>query len=223
MARTRHESQSWPHTSQEPDRPVDPKPISITASRSHQVCQQCHLQGTVRVLHTGHSWDTHSPRRALDDHLAVFSFHKKDSGIVSPVTERLALSPCRNKQAPLRCTQCHDPHGQNKRKRLNSCIGCHAPTLSKIREHLKLAQKAAPTAIWPKDPPPMCLTSSSPITTFKNPLDRLSARPSLRPTLNSTPFLKTHESHGMQPSAEELPMYSPVSVALNGRNISSAP
>ncbi|MEE2787243.1 MAG: tetratricopeptide repeat protein [Myxococcota bacterium] len=115
-------------------------PAHLSPRRGAQVCQQCHLQGTTRVLHQNRSWDEYSPRIPLERYLSVYSLHTADDQIeVASQAERLAKSACRESDgSPLRCERCHDPHHSVKIDQDTACRSCH----STMTNHPQSMEKA---------------------------------------------------------------------------------
>jgi hypothetical protein len=97
------------------------------------VCQQCHLEGEVRVLRRGRKFDEFRPGLPLESVLAVFT-HADDSGEKAVThVEQMYLSRCFAKSAgeqKLGCVSCHDPHRRvTEAERIGyyrqGCLACH--------------------------------------------------------------------------------------------------
>jgi len=102
-----------------------------TASRD-SVCEQCHLEGAVRVLNPEKRWSDFQPGQTTESVFVTYVEHTRKSEGVKAVsqTEQLALSRCARESAGrLWCGSCHDPHGaasDRKAEVRNVCMGCHA-------------------------------------------------------------------------------------------------
>ena len=122
-------------------------PAHLSPQRGAQVCQQCHLQGTTRVLHESAEWDDYSPRIPLEQYLSVYTLHSADDEIeVASQAERLAKSACREQDgSTLRCERCHDPHHAKRIDQSEACRHCHAETQIK-KHHQTNVSGLAPTA-----------------------------------------------------------------------------
>ncbi|MFQ5700335.1 MAG: tetratricopeptide repeat protein [Acidobacteriota bacterium] len=101
-----------------------------------QVCFQCHLQGSVRVVKAGRRPFDFRPGLRLSDVFAVFDAQRtSETGnrilVVSHV-ERLRESRCwEASQGAITCLTCHDPHrtphGEDARRQFRAaCLTCHA-------------------------------------------------------------------------------------------------
>jgi len=92
-----------------------------------EVCQQCHLQGTVRLLQAGRRWDQYSPKESLSDLLTVYGFPRTGGRFeIASHSERLSKSKCRTQtKAPLRCSTCHNPHAKTTTQVPAVCASCH--------------------------------------------------------------------------------------------------
>ncbi len=98
------------------------------------VCQQCHLQGSVILRREGEDAYSYRPGTPFSDHVALFSPDVPTSvtevGIISHA-ERMKESACYQASPAMTCTTCHDPHDGFRDKGpayFNAtCQTCHAP------------------------------------------------------------------------------------------------
>jgi hypothetical protein len=104
-------------------------PSRLSPARRDSVCQQCHLTGAERVAIPG---KTYQPGDLLSDSLAVFIYQGGRPGLRTATdhAEQFAQSRCRQAAGDkLWCGTCHDAHGGDTPKSLNSaCQNCHTPT-----------------------------------------------------------------------------------------------
>lgn len=128
----------------QPD-PTILNPKRLDATGQLRVCQQCHLQGEVRVLVAGQRWDNYDPREPLPEFMSVFEYAETGGADFSIAShgERLALSACFKKSAgKLACTTCHDPHRpQSDEAAKSACVQCHQPGHTKGCSEPKHAEK----------------------------------------------------------------------------------
>lgn len=117
---------------------VNPKHLSL--GRRLDVCQQCHLQGTVMLLREGQTPTSFRPGQSFEAHQALFSTVAstgQEGGSIGVIShaERMQQSACfletQATPRPLECTTCHDPHEGFRDKGPSyfnrTCQTCHAP------------------------------------------------------------------------------------------------
>lgn len=118
---------------------VDPtivNPAHLSLDRRIDVCQQCHLHGTVSLLRDGRHPFDFRPSQSLDEYMSVFSQESDDPSAIRVVShgDRMMQSPCflgsAESARPMDCMTCHDPH-QGFRDFDHTyfnrtCTGCHA-------------------------------------------------------------------------------------------------
>lgn len=117
---------------------VNPKHLS--PARRLDVCQQCHLQGTVMLLRDGETPYSFRPGQAFEAHQALFSTVAstgQEGGTIGVIShaERMQQSACyletQAAPRPLECTTCHNPHEGFRDKGPayfnGTCQTCHAP------------------------------------------------------------------------------------------------
>lgn len=137
---------------------VNPARLSQRARDS--VCEQCHIEGEVRVLNPGKSWRDFHPGDELENVMAVYVL-SRNGHEVKPVSqvEQLAASRCASRSGgKLWCGTCHNPHGastdrasrmreicQSCHAKLSAsahassardCVSCHMPRLSSEYAHV---------------------------------------------------------------------------------------
>lgn len=105
-------------------------PAKLAPSRRDSVCEQCHLEGVVRILNPGRDWWDFQAGQAAE---SVFVTYLRAAvpGTLRAVSqsELLAQSRCaRQSGGRLWCGTCHDPHA-SERDRPQAvrqvCLSCH--------------------------------------------------------------------------------------------------
>ena len=109
-------------------------PAKLPVEQRNSVCEQCHLEGEIRVLNPGKRWLDFHAGDLFENTAATYLL--TNSGVVHAVNqvEQLGQSKCaQGSGGKLWCATCHDPHqqtldrGQQVR---DICVSCHA-SLSK--------------------------------------------------------------------------------------------
>ncbi|HXB71379.1 MAG TPA: tetratricopeptide repeat protein [Candidatus Acidoferrales bacterium] len=103
----------------------------LTPSSRDSVCEQCHLEGEVRILNPGRDWWDFQAGQATE---SVFVTYLRTAapGTLRAVSqsELLARSQCaRQSGGRFWCGTCHNPHGdqQNRAQALRQvCLSCHS-------------------------------------------------------------------------------------------------
>lgn len=115
---------------------VNPKHLSL--ARRLDVCQQCHLSGTVMLLRTGRTAYDFRPSQNLAGYVALFSSDEAAAtgqiGVISHA-DRMQQSACftatQGQPKAMECITCHNPHEGFRDKGPEyfnrTCRGCHAP------------------------------------------------------------------------------------------------
>ena len=106
-------------------------PAKLAPSRRDSVCEQCHLEGEVRILNPGRDWWDFQAGQTVE---SVFVTYLRSAarGTLRAVSqsELLAESQCaRRSGGRLWCGTCHNPHGneQNRAQALRTvCLSCHS-------------------------------------------------------------------------------------------------
>ncbi|MDX1546314.1 MAG: tetratricopeptide repeat protein [Rhodothermales bacterium] len=126
----------------EPEAPdsIDPtivNPAHLALERQLDVCQQCHLHGTVSVLREGRTPFGYRPSQDLADYVAFFSTDEEEAGTVGVIShaDRMKQSACflatQGTPEAMTCLTCHDPHEGFREAGpayFNAtCRSCHAP------------------------------------------------------------------------------------------------
>ncbi len=105
-------------------------PAKLPPKRRDSVCEQCHLEGTVRILNPGRDWwDFHAGKEAQS--VFVTYLPTAPDGTLRAVSqsELLARSQCaRQSGGRLWCGTCHNPHATepNRAQAVKAaCLSCH--------------------------------------------------------------------------------------------------
>jgi len=115
---------------------LNPGPGSIVNPRTlperarDSVCEQCHLEGVVRVLNPGRDWWDYKPGDQLEKTIVTYL---EDAGSTTlravGHSEQLAQSRCaRASRGRLWCGTCHDPHASKNNRPAQVrevCLSCH--------------------------------------------------------------------------------------------------
>jgi len=112
-----------------PSRETIINPERLPPAERDSVCEQCHLNGGVRVLNPGAAFGDFRPGQRLEDVFSVFVFDQpsEELKVVSHV-EQLAQSMCARVSGKLWCGTCHNPHGTPINVR-DACLNCHRQAL----------------------------------------------------------------------------------------------
>jgi predicted CXXCH cytochrome family protein len=105
-------------------------PSKLAGSRRDSVCEQCHLEGEVRILNPGRDWWDFQPGQSTE---SVFVTYLRNAapGTLRAVSqsELLAGSRCaRESGGRLWCGTCHNPHASepDRPKAVRQvCLSCH--------------------------------------------------------------------------------------------------
>ncbi|NNF05048.1 MAG: hypothetical protein HKN17_11350, partial [Rhodothermales bacterium] len=113
-------------------------PSHLSFDRRMDVCQQCHLNGSISLLRSDRTPYDFRPSQDLSDYVAIFGDEETSSesggiGVISHV-ERMKESACftqtQSLESSLECTTCHDPHegfrDAGPEYFNETCIDCHA-------------------------------------------------------------------------------------------------
>jgi hypothetical protein len=108
-------------------------PARLPAAARDSVCEQCHLEGEVRILNPGKRWQDFQPGSALETVFSTYLVRTAPGFGDKAVSqsEQLALSRCaRESSGRLWCGTCHDPHSSaaNRADEVRAaCLTCHGP------------------------------------------------------------------------------------------------
>jgi hypothetical protein len=106
-------------------------PSKLPRRGRDSVCEQCHLEGDIRILNPGKDWRDFRPGDNLEQTMAVYVLEEQGgkAKAVSQV-EQLAQSRCARASAGrLWCGTCHNPHGEQRNRDLEIraiCKSCHS-------------------------------------------------------------------------------------------------
>ncbi|MDT7856910.1 tetratricopeptide repeat protein [Rubrivirga sp. S365] len=121
------------------------------------VCQSCHLHGTVDVYREGESAFTYRPGRPLSAHVGLFTVPElvdREGLDVASHVDRMKASACfvetQGTPRALECTSCHDPHrtfeARGPGATTAACRSCHAPPALQAAVPAALRAEHAPSA-----------------------------------------------------------------------------
>ena len=141
------------HTAGVVDSSPDPifNPASVSDARRDAVCNQCHLQGLLRVVRSGRSEYDFRPGSYLSDNWIIF---RKTAGVESgsaaavSQVEQMYASRCYTQSGgALSCIGCHGGHslpsGESYRDFYRTqCVGCHRTGSSECTEQPDLRRAA---------------------------------------------------------------------------------
>ncbi|MDE0264596.1 MAG: hypothetical protein OXJ37_19495 [Bryobacterales bacterium] len=118
-------------------------PAGASPRQRDSVCEQCHLGGTIRILHPGRTFGSFRPGAVLEDFWTVFVGVPRTEGgqdrfqVVSHV-EQLSLSRCAVESGDaLWCGTCHNPHENPTEPKAYfsaRCVQCHGEGLPQDHE-----------------------------------------------------------------------------------------
>lgn len=111
-------------------------PAHLDRSLAEAVCQQCHLQGDVKILVRGRRPGDFRPGLPLADERVEYRLEGSgpEMTVVGHV-EQLQQSRCYQQAESLSCVTCHDPHDPHEPRSVmkkltyqrSVCLGCHKP------------------------------------------------------------------------------------------------
>jgi predicted CXXCH cytochrome family protein len=107
-------------------------PGKLPPAARDSVCEQCHLEGEVRILNPGKSWQDFAAGNTLESVFSTYLVRTAPDFGEKAVSqsEQLSLSRCaRESSGRLWCGTCHDPHSSatNRAEEVRAaCLTCHA-------------------------------------------------------------------------------------------------
>jgi predicted CXXCH cytochrome family protein len=110
-------------------------PAKLSGALRDSVCEQCHLEGVVRILNPGRDWWDFEAGEATENVFATYLTTAND-GTLRAVShsELLAQSACaRESGGRLWCGTCHNPHSgrPNDAQAMRAvCLSCHTDLFS---------------------------------------------------------------------------------------------
>ncbi len=119
-------------------------PAKLAPSHRDSVCEQCHLEGEMRILNPGRDWWDFQPGQATENVFVTYLM-TASRGKLRAVSqsELLAQSRCaRESGGRLWCGTCHSAHGveQNRSQVVTkACLSCHGELFA-TRRHQAAAE-----------------------------------------------------------------------------------
>ena len=122
-------------------------PASLSPALREAVCQQCHLQGDIRVVRAGRKLTDYRPGLPLSAIESVFvKAERTGQTRFFGQVEQMHESRCfRESQGKMGCTSCHDPHElPDPREKAvyyrDRCLNCHAERGCKLPKPDRLSE-----------------------------------------------------------------------------------
>ncbi len=114
-------------------------PAKLSPAARDSVCEQCHLEGEVRILNPGKQWQDFQAGAALESVFSTYLVPTPPSAGEKAVShsEQLSLSRCARESAGrLWCGTCHNPHSSAVDRAAEvraACLNCHSSLISDRR------------------------------------------------------------------------------------------
>ncbi len=106
-------------------------PAKLSGPVRDSICEQCHLEGMVRVLNPGKDWTDYQPGKIAEDSFTKYvlvGYDKPEVPLASEV-EQFAQSRCvRGSNGKFWCSSCHNPHREPRPRQEEVravCTSCH--------------------------------------------------------------------------------------------------
>ena len=141
---------------QHPSKPNIINPVRLTGPARDSVCEQCHLEGTNRVLNPGKDWTDFRVGDPAENTFTTYLLqgNEKEEIPLASEVEQFAQSRCAQASGgKFWCSACHNPHGppaprasevravctschqklspQTHGADFKECTSCHMPTINK--------------------------------------------------------------------------------------------
>jgi Doubled CXXCH motif (Paired_CXXCH_1)/Cytochrome c554 and c-prime/Tetratricopeptide repeat len=173
-------------------------PAKLPSVARDSVCEQCHLEGEMRILNPGKHWQDFQAGNTLETVFSTYLVRTAPGFGDKAVSqsEQLSLSRCaRESSGRLWCGTCHDPHSSaanraeevraacltcheplfaaQKHKPATECVSCHMPRIrpSNIAHAAITSHRLALPSAKPASPP-----KSGELTAWREPGPALAAR-----------------------------------------------
>jgi hypothetical protein len=106
-------------------------PSKLPRRARDSICEQCHLEGVIRLLNPGKTWRDYHPGEELERTAVTYLLTENDREVRAVAqAEQLALSTCvRASAGKLWCATCHNPHRESVdrgREIRQVCQSCHS-------------------------------------------------------------------------------------------------
>jgi thioredoxin-like negative regulator of GroEL len=113
-------------------------PAKLSANRRDSVCEQCHLEGEMRILNPGRDfWDFKAGQSTEQVFVTYLTTASRGKLRAVSQGELLAQSKCaRESGGRLWCGTCHDPHSDGRSRAANvknACLSCHSDLFAAAR------------------------------------------------------------------------------------------
>jgi tetratricopeptide (TPR) repeat protein len=178
------------------------------------VCEQCHLQGRVRVERAGRRADDYRPGLPLEEFLVVFVETAESLGKNEAVgqVEQMHTSRCyRATEGQLGCISCHDPHrlptaAERPAYYRDRCLACHDTHGCSLPEPERRRQSKADS----------CIECHMPRASLSNIAHTAETNHRIPRRLGETPAPDPGPAANPDASAMPLARFHPAPVALTG-------
>ena len=145
------------HHVQHPTKANILNPTKLSGPVRDSICEQCHLEGAVRILNPGKDWTDYRPGKVTEDSFTKYvllGYDKPEVPLASEV-EQFAQSRCvRATNGKFWCSACHNPHREPRPRQeevravctschqklspathpasVKECTSCHMPSTTKV-------------------------------------------------------------------------------------------